>query len=346
MGVTSYDRVMTAIKVKEPDRVPMIPRTRSFCVKRAGLTMEECFEKPDRYVDAQLRMVQEFSFDAVADVHSGAPLFNECLGKELTFTRGGPPHAEPVFDSPDDLKNIEAIDLSGYKRMDDVHATVKKLKAEVGKEYPVVASVPTPFRSAALLRGVQRFYHDLGRNQSFVRDLLDLCLEACKAYAEIIIDAGADIIFTSTSVASGDCISKEHYRIFVSEGHKELHAFIRSRNRPIIFHTCGDWSDRFDLVTGEGSNVMFVAAGTDMKHLKEAYGTRHCLMGNVDCVRVLLMGTTASVEEACLEALNNAGNGGGFILADDCEVPPDTPIANLRALEKTGLEYGSYPLRI
>ena len=344
--MTSYERVMMAIGLKEPDRVPIIPRTRSFCVKHAGLTMQECFEDPDRYVDAQLRMVQEFAFDALNDVHSGAPLFNECLGKELTFKHGGPPNAEPVFDSPDDLKNVKAIDLSGYKRMDDVRAAVGKLKQEIGKEYPVVASVPTPFRSAALLRGVQRFYHDLGRNQSFVRDLLDLCLEACKAYATIIMDAGADIIFTSTSVASGDCISKEHYRMFVSEGHKELHAFVRLRKRPIIFHTCGDWSDRFDLVAEEGSNVMFVSAGTDVGHLKKAYGTKFCLMGNVDCVRTLLMGTTVAVKEACLEALTKAGHGGGFILADDCEVPPETPAANLRALERSGLEYGNYPLRI
>jgi MtaA/CmuA family methyltransferase len=335
---------MTAIGLKEPDRVPIIPRTRSFCVKHAGLTMQECFEKPDRYVDAQLRMVQEFAFDAITDVHSGAPLFNECLGKELVFKSGGPPHAEPAFDSPEILKSIKAIDLSSYKRMDDVRATVEKLKQAVGKEYTVVASAPTPFRSAALLRGVQRFYHDLGRNQSFARDLLDLCLEACKAYATALMDAGADIIFTSTSVASGDCISKEHYRMFVSEGHKELHAYISLRDRPIIFHTCGDWSDRFDLVADEGSNVMFVAAGTDLRNLKESYGTRFCLMGNVDCVRTLLMGTTAAVQAACREALINAGHGGGFILADDCEVPPDTPVANLRALERTGLEYGSYPL--
>jgi len=346
MGMTSYDRVMTAMELKEPDRVPIIPRTRSFCIKHAGLTMEECFENPDRYVNAQLRMVREFAFDAVADVHAGAPLFNECLGKELIFKGGGPPHAEPAFDCPGDLQKIKSIDLSGYRRMQDIHATVKKLKREAGDEYPVVASAPTPFRSAALLRGVQRFYHDIGRHPSFARDLLDLCLEACKAYAEIIIDAGADIIFTSTSVASGDCISRQHYRVFASDGHKALHAFIRSRNRPVIFHTCGDWSDRFDLVVEEGCNAMFVAAAADMKQLKEAYGVRICLMGNVDCVRVLLRGTTAMVKDACLEALKNAAHGGGFILADDCEVPPETPIANMRALEDAGTAYGAYPLRI
>ncbi|HME44360.1 MAG TPA: uroporphyrinogen decarboxylase family protein [Syntrophorhabdales bacterium] len=346
IGMTSYERVMTAIGLKEPDRVPISPRTRSFCIKHAGLTMQECFEDPDKYVGAQLRMLREFAFDALADLYSGAPLLNECLGKALAFKGSGPPHAEPVFDSPDDLKKVKAIDLSGCKRMDDVYATVGKLKQAVGKEYPVVASAPTPFRSAALLRGVQRFYHDLGRNQSFVRDLLDLCLEACKAYATIIMDAGADIIFTSTSVASGDCISKEHYRVFVSEGHKELHALVESRKRPIIFHTCGDWSDRFDFVAEEGSNVMFVSAGTDMGHLKKAYGTKLCLMGNIDCVQTLLMGTTDTVEKACREALIHAAHGGGFILADDCEVPPETPVANLRALESSGLEYGNYPLRI
>lgn len=344
MGMTSYERVMTAIDLREPDGVPMIPRTRGFSVKYAGLKVRDCFEVPDKYVGAQMRMIQDFGFDGVIDLYSGAPLYNEFLGGELIFKPGSPPSALPLFSSIKDFKKVNRIDVAQARRMSDVCRMVEGFKEEVGGDVPTIIGLPGVFRSAALLRGLQDFYMDLVRNPGFVRDLLDFCLDTTKAYAEMVISAGADIIFTSNSVASRDCISRKHYEQFVTGDEKELNAFLKSKGKKIMHHTCGDWSDRFDLVVAEGVDILFASAQANLTQLKADYGNRISLMGNVDSVGVMYGGTPQEVEKECLKCIREAGKGGGFLLSGDCELPPETPVENMKAMERAGRNFGVYPL--
>ncbi len=342
MGLSSYERVMTAIALREADRVPMIPRTKGFSIKQAGLKIRECFEGPDKYIGAQLRLIENFSFDAVTDLYSGIPLFNEFLGSELIYGEGAPPEAAPVLTTIEDVQKIGAVNVASLRRMEDVFQGVRKLKDEVKSDYPVVVSVPTAFRSAALLRGVESFYMDMITNPLRVHDLLHLCVEMSKSYAGVVIDAGADIIFTSNSVANRGCISRKHYEEFVTPYEKELDNFLRSKNRIIMHHTCGDWSDRFDLVVAEGPDTLFVASEASLAHLKATYGHKICVMGNVHAVDVMLRGKPDDVEKACATCINEAAAGGGFILSGDCELPPGTPPENLRAMEIVGNTLGLY----
>ncbi len=344
MGMTSYERVMTAVALREPDRVPMIPRTRGFSVKYAGFKVRDCFENPDKYVGAQMRLIEDFGFDGVIDLYSGVPLYNEFLGAELVFKPGGPPSAPPLFASIKDFKRANRIDLTQIRRMIDVCRMVEKFKEEVRGDIPTIIGLPGVFRSAALLRGLQDFYMDLVRNPGFVRDLLDFCLEMTKAYAEMVIGAGADIIFTSNSVASRDCISRKHYEQFVTDDEKNLNAFLKSKGKKIMHHTCGDWSDRFDLVVAEGVDILFASAQADLAELKTAYGDRISLMGNVDSVGVMFGGTPEQVEKECMKCIKEAGKGGGFFLSGDCELPPETPVENMKAMERAGRNFGVYPL--
>lgn len=346
MDVTAYERIMKAIMLGQADRVPILPMARMFCIRYAGLNVSETFQNPDKYVNAHLKMTRDFSFDAVYDLYSGAPLFNEFLGAKLTFGDAGPPTAAPVFESIEDFKKAERVDLSKIKRMEDVHWMVKKLKEEVAGTYPVIAFAHYPFRSAALLRGVQNFFMDLVMNPSFVRDLLDFCLDMCKSYAEIVIDAGADIIFTSQSVSNRDCISRQHYEQFVTGHESFLNSFIKSKNKKILHHTCGDWSDRFDLAVAEGPDVLYVSSVADLAELKAKYGNKICIMGNLHCVDILQRGTPDQVEKECYECIKKAGAGGGFILSGDCDLAFNTPTENVRAMQKAGTTFGVYPLKL
>ena len=68
---------------------------------------------------------------------------------------------------------------------------------------------------------------------------------------------------------------------------------------------------------------------------------RHCLMGNFDCT-VLSFG---SVEDARAEArrcLDEAMEGGGYVMVTGDEVPADTKMDNLKAMVETVEEYGGY----
>jgi uroporphyrinogen-III decarboxylase len=59
-------------------------------------------------------------------------------------------------------------------------------------------------------------------------------------------------------------------------------------------------------------------------------GPAQVLLGNVDPVRVLRNGTPEQITQAVAECHRQAG--ARFIVGPGCEVPRDTPEANLRAL--------------
>lgn len=60
------------------------------------------------------------------------------------------------------------------------------------------------------------------------------------------------------------------------------------------------------------------------------------VVGNLDPVVVLLHGTPADVISACQRCARRAEGYANFILAPGCEVPPQTPADNYRALIEFG----------
>ena len=58
----------------------------------------------------------------------------------------------------------------------------------------------------------------------------------------------------------------------------------------------------------------------------------------------MLRGTVAQVRRAALEAIRDAGAGGGFVLSTGDQCGRDTPEENMRELVRVVEEYGRYPL--
>ena len=77
---------------------------------------------------------------------------------------------------------------------------------------------------------------------------------------------------------------------------------------------------------------------------KRLYGEQIAIMGNLHTTEVMLRGTVAQVRRAALEAIRDAGAGGGFVLSTGDQCGRDTPEENMRELVRVGEEYGRYPL--
>ena len=74
-----------------------------------------------------------------------------------------------------------------------------------------------------------------------------------------------------------------------------------------------------------------------MSEGREKMGPEQVLLGNIDPVRVLKDGTPESVYEAVGECHRQAGE--RFIVGAGCEVPRETPPANLRAMVRYAREH-------
>ena len=81
-----------------------------------------------------------------------------------------------------------------------------------------------------------------------------------------------------------------------------------------------------------------------LREMKKLYGQRLVLKGNLHTTDVMLMGTPEQVAAASRQAIDDAAEGGKFILSTGDQCGRDTPDENLFAMIETARTYGQYPL--
>lgn len=82
----------------------------------------------------------------------------------------------------------------------------------------------------------------------------------------------------------------------------------------------------------------------DLAEIKQSFGQRLGLMGNLHTTDVMLRGSVKEVRRESLKAIRDAGANGGFILSTGDQCGRDTPDANIFAMVEVVKEFGVYPL--
>ena len=178
---------------------------------------------------------------------------------------------------------------------------------------------------------------------SFTR-LMRFSLEMELSFGLAQVEAGARFVGVGDAVAS--LASPQHFREFNLPYVSELIAGLRRAGARVKYHACGNTKALVPLYAELGADIVNVDSLVDLRWVKQTLGTRMCIKGNVNPVRVLFQGTPQQVEDVCRRCIDDAGSGGGFILSPGCEVPPGTPPANLDAMIHTAKTYGRYPLTV
>lgn len=113
-------------------------------------------------------------------------------------------------------------------------------------------------------------------------------------------------------------------------------------------HVCGKSREVVEMVYNETNlDVMEPlerppSGNVDLREVKEKFGDRLALKGNVNTFETMLKGTPEDVEREAKWCIDVAAEGGGFVLATGDQVPRDTPEENILALIETAKRYGKY----
>ena len=238
---------------------------------------------------------------------------------------------EPLLKSFNGIADLEFPAIRARARVPYFLDVISRLKRAVGPQVPVVALGAPPFRLAAVLRGAQSFYKDLIRNPEEAAILVEKCTPPAMEYALAAVDAGADVIWIPDPMSGATVISRKHYERFNLPYVARVFDVLRKTGVKVLFHACGDWHDRLDLLADLVDGI-HLAAEADLAEVKRKFGDRATLMGNIKSVDVMLLGTAQDCEDAAITCFEQAALDGGFILSPDCGVPPATPRENLCAL--------------
>lgn len=82
----------------------------------------------------------------------------------------------------------------------------------------------------------------------------------------------------------------------------------------------------------------------DLAEIKQSFGHKLSLMGNLHTTDVMLRGGVKDVRRESLKAIRAAGENGGFILSTGDQCGRDTPDENIREMVRVVAEFGHYPL--
>jgi len=117
---------------------------------------------------------------------------------------------------------------------------------------------------------------------------------------------------------------------------------------PTQIHSCGPERDLVKLCAEEtdisNMNPLEIPSAGDcvLADLKRLYGHKLSLMGNVHTTDVMLNGCPVEVKRECRKCIDDAAEGGGFILSTGDQCGRDTPDENIYAMVETARTYGVY----
>lgn len=381
LSMTSRERVLAAVNLSIPDRVPMDlgGSTCSTITIEPYLTLKKMlgFEGEANIVTKIYQTV--FVDRPVAEalnvdtcmVHARDPklppqespdLFTSDWGITYQRTSKGDNFYWDIVKNPlkgatiEDLENYPWPDPFSPERTEGLKQEAKKLHEET--DYAIIGNIGFSgiFEASWMLRGFEDFLVDLMVNKDFAHALLrkvtNIMIDRYKGFLDEVKDY-LDLVFIGDDLATqaAPIMSVETYREMIKPYQKEYFEFVKSYSgKKLIYHSCGNivpiLNDLIEIGVNAINPVQVSADNMDPIYLKEKFGDRVCFWGSVDTQRVMSTGTPEEVRKEVLERIKVFGQNGGFVLAPVHNVQFDVPAENVLALYETGYKYGKYPLDV
>ncbi|NYT14263.1 MAG: hypothetical protein GKC01_07130, partial [Candidatus Methanofastidiosa archaeon] len=157
---------------------------------------------------------------------------------------------------------------------------------------------------------------------------LDICTDLCIEIIRNSVDSsGADGFYMPDPTASGDLLDPKDYQYFLEPRYKRMTKELKDTMS--ILHICGDTRGYMDRIPHSGFDAFsFEAPGTSVKEAVMGLGDRVTLVGSLETIPVVMMGTPEYVYTQSLRDIAD----GVDILSPACGTPPMTPNANIRAM--------------
>jgi [methyl-Co(III) methanol-specific corrinoid protein]:coenzyme M methyltransferase len=204
---------------------------------------------------------------------------------------------------------------------------IRLLKQHFGDEVMILGKVMGPWTLSYHCYNTQEFLFDTIMDPDRVRKSLETLAPVPLTYAAAQLEAGADAIVWADH-ATGDLVRNTMYRDFLLPHHQEL---VPQVEGPVILHCCGRTLDRVEYFNEAGFACYHFESANDPNLMVEKAAGKMKLTGNVNNPITLY---SRGPEEARAEA-QAAIDAGVDIIAPECAVPLQAPLANLQAIVET-----------
>ena len=373
--MTSRERLITALKLEVPDRVPVAPDFSNMIPCRyTGKPFWEIYvnRNPPLWT-ARLKVDRKFDFDTILHTGLGSspddPISEtRILSKEedqwtvenilhapkgdLTTQTVYPRHKspwiiKPLITEPETEIDVLLSTLTDPWKKDT--SAFEEAQKHLGEGGITAAGTAVPlawwlYSRRRLDKSVLDFYDRLPLVERAMQVYEEWAMEFLKATCERL---HPDLIMFSGSVASMSVVSPDLYRRYAFPFLCRAAELTKSRGVFTGVHMCGKSKDALSMIAEAGIDLIepleAVPGGdVNLPEVKTQYGKTLCLKGNINTFQTLVRGTPEDIETEVKQCIEDASAGGGFILSTGDQVAVDTPEENIIALQESAQIHGIY----
>jgi uroporphyrinogen decarboxylase len=359
--MTGKERILTALKRQEPDRVPLyIHGINEAPIIGIGNHLTDGLPEPkdfyemndtekSKLVDTLFLIHEEFGVDGFTSFEIGheTAIDQQRVQDDWGIVYIRNPHGIPVAKGHP-VKNIEELNCFQPPEPLREHLLLLDLAKDRFKgKVALFWLMRGVFVRSWRLVGMENLMVNFITDPEFVHRTAEMVTQYNLRQLDMLVEAGLDVLVVEDDIANTNAlmVSPKHFKEFINPYNKMLVDRAHERGLKVVRHSDGNLWSIMDtlLATGyDGLNPLEPQAGMQLKRVKQYCGDRICLLGNIDCVELLPEGTPAQIDAAVREAIIDAAAGGGYILCSSNSLHPGVNPENCIAMFEATKKYGAY----
>lgn len=265
---------------------------------------------------------------------------------EKTFRR-----VKPYIENDNDLEAFMSIPYEPIE-LDITPFYVERKR--LGEAGVLITNVPTPLDSVASLFRFEDFVKRIFTQRDTIKALMDMMFERCLDYTIRLLEAGAQEVFqiSGAELVAPPLFSPKYFKEFVVKYESEIIKLIHEYGGIVYLHCHGKINAVLEMIAEMGVDALHPIeppplGDTPLKEAKRRIGDRVCLVGNIQ-IGDILQGSKEDIERAVRQAVYEGGPD-GFILSTSASPSwkplPKKALENYIHLTETALKYGRFPHR-
>jgi len=325
--MTSKERIAAVLAGQPVDRPAVTPIFMAWAAHFVGHTYRDYYLDADALVKAQTTVTEAFGLDQVSAISDP---WREASAYGMTFDYPEDGVGKPkghLIQSAADIDRLGEVDILAGARVQDRLRGVELLAERMGTTHSVLGWVEGPIAEYADLRGVETTMMDLIDKPDQFERAAEILVDNAIRFAREQVRAGADMIGVGDAAAS--LVGPDLYGRHVLPWEQRLIEGIHEANGTVKLHICGNVTPILSMLPRTGADVIDLDWMVPLDEARRIVGPDVVLAGNFDPAAVLLQGTPDDVARAARQCLEKGGP--RLILQPGCEVPQNTPKANIRA---------------
>ncbi|MFW9895608.1 MAG: uroporphyrinogen decarboxylase family protein [Candidatus Thorarchaeota archaeon] len=375
-AMTSVERMITAMELKETDRVPVWPLIDFVQTKYLDhINAQDMLWNPEKAQEAMEWIYNEMGgFDIAM---AGGAMFMQYInpfpdmfsvyyldwnlpGRQLSVDASPQLSerslADPFLKATDYdkildegffwLANFNGAKMSDMMKLSKIAPKVVEYTKKWWEEFKVPTfndgAGATIFDLLSTFRGSTNFMKDIYRHRDKIIEISDKYTDDFIRMGEYgISQSQGKTLLVGAVRASADFLSiKLFEELFWPYFKKTVSTYVK-KGYIVQLHMDTDWTDRLHylLELPKGKIYLHMDERTDIFKAKEILGGHMCIEGNLK-PSLFTVGTPQMVEKKVKEIIVGCADGGGLIVGS--EIPDDAKLENLKAMCDTCKTYGKF----